>query len=136
MIVLVGNLASAAGASFAVARHGSAVVSGQLVVTTQAQVAVDVGTAVLMMAAIGAFVVVVLCTQFQFGLIAWILATFLVGMVGLLTVHREGLEPLIVLLGTLPGVTLLGIPPVAVLLGILPVVLGTLPVIVPIIALS
>ena len=50
-------------------------------------------------------------------------------MIGLLTVHVAGLEPLAALLGNLPGVTLLGIPPVAVLLRILLVVLGTLPVI-------
>ena len=52
----------------------------------------------------------------------------------MLTVHATGLEPLVVLLETRPGVTLLGIPPVAVFLGIIPVDLGMLPGIAPIIA--
>ena len=132
MIVPVGDLASDAGSGFAVAWHGSAVVSARLAIATQ--IAVVLGAAVLMMAVIGTFVVVVVCARFQFSLIAWILVTFLVGMVGLLTRHTAGLEPLVMLLGTLPGVTLLGIPPVAVLLEILPVVLKTLPVIMSIIA--
>ncbi len=57
MIVLVGNLASAAGAGFAVPWHGSAGVSPQLVVATQVAV-------VSMVAVMGAFVVVVVCMQF------------------------------------------------------------------------
>ena len=77
--VLVGNLASNAGAGFAVARHGSAVASVRLVVATQ--VAVVVGTAVLMIAGVGVFVVIVVPGRFQFSLIVQILATFLVGMV-------------------------------------------------------
>ena len=92
------------------------------------------GVAVLIIAVVDAFDVVVVCVRFQFSLIARILVTILVGMIGLLTVHLAGLEPLFALLGTCPGVTLLGIPPVAVLLGILLVVLGTLPVIALIIA--
>jgi hypothetical protein len=82
-----------------------------------------------MMAVVGVFVIVVVCAWIWCSLIARILKTTLVGVVGLLTVHVAGLEPLVTLLGTLPGVTLLGIPPVAVLLGTLLVVLGTLPVI-------
>ena len=57
MIVLVGNLASAAGAGFAVPWHGSAGVSVRLVVATQVAV-------VSMVAVMGAFVVVVVCVQF------------------------------------------------------------------------
>ena len=87
-----------------------------------------------MMAVVGVFVIVVVCAWIWCSLIARILKTTLVGVVGLLTVHVAGLEPLVTLLGTLPGVTLLGIPPVAVLLEILPVVLKTLPVIMSIIA--
>ena len=100
MIVLVGNLASDTGTGFAVAWHKSAAVSAQLVAATQ--VAVVVGVAVLMVAIVGAFVAVVVCKWFQFGLITRILATFLIGMVGLLTVQAAGLESLVVLLGTLP----------------------------------
>jgi hypothetical protein len=55
MKVVVGNLAVDAGAGFAIAWHGSAVVSARLVVATQ--IAIVVGAHVLMMAIEGAFVV-------------------------------------------------------------------------------
>ncbi len=101
MIVVVSNLAFDAGADFAVAWHGSAAVSPQLVVANQ--VAVVVGVAVLMVAIEGAFVAVVVRAQFRFSLITRILATFLVGMVGSRTMQRTGLdESILVLLRTLP----------------------------------
>ena len=101
MIVVVSNLAFNAGADFALAWHGSAVVSARLVVATQ--VAVVVGAAVLMVAIEGAFVIVAVCARFRFSLITWNLATFFVGMVGLRTMQRTGLdESLLVLLRTLP----------------------------------
>jgi hypothetical protein len=55
MKVVVSDLAFDAGADFAVAWHGSAVVSARLVVATQ--IAVVLGTHVLMVAIEGAFVV-------------------------------------------------------------------------------
>ena len=101
MIVVVSDLEFNAGADFAVALHGSAVVSARLVIATQ--VAVVVGAAVLMVAIEGSFVVVVVRVRFQFSLITRILATFLVGMVSLWTVQRTGYdESLLVLLRTLP----------------------------------
>ena len=57
------DLASDAGAGFAVAWHGNAVVYALLVVATQ--VAIVVGAAVLMMAVVGAFVVVLVCAWFN-----------------------------------------------------------------------
>ncbi len=85
MIVVISNLAFNAGADFAVAWHGSSVVSAQLVVA--AQVAVVVGAHVLMVAIEGTFVV----GRFRFSLFARILATLHVGMVGTRTVQRTGL---------------------------------------------
>ena len=55
MIVVVSNLAFNAGADFTIAQHRSAVVSALLFVATQ--IAVVVGTHVLMVAIEGAFVV-------------------------------------------------------------------------------
>ena len=97
MIVVVSDLVFNAGADFAVARHGSAVVSMRLAVTIQ--VAIVVGVHVFMVAIEGMFVV----GQFQFSLIARVLATLRVGMVSTRTVQRTGLdEPFLVLLRTLP----------------------------------
>ena len=62
VIFLIGSLAPNAGTGFAIARHGSAVVFARLVVTTQ--IAVFVGTVILMVAILGAFVVVVARARF------------------------------------------------------------------------
>ena len=95
MIVVVSDLAFNAGADFAVAWHGSAVVSTQLIIATHA--------AVLMVAIESVFVVVVVPARFRFSLVTRILVTFLVGMVGSRTVQRTVLgDSLLVLLRTLP----------------------------------
>ncbi len=96
MKVVISDLAFDAGADFAVAWHGSAVVSAQLVIATQ--IAVIVGAHVLMVAIEGAFVVAWL----RFGLIARVLATLRVGVVGTRTVQVAGLDTsLLVVLRTL-----------------------------------
>ncbi len=97
MKVVVSDLAFDAGADFAVAWHGSAVVSAGLVVATQ--ISVVVGAHVLMVAIEGAFVV----ARLQFSLFAWVLATLWVRVVGTRTVQVTGLDTsLLVLLRTLP----------------------------------
>ena len=85
VIVVVSNLAFDAGAGFAVAWHGSAVLSARLVVATE--VAVVVGAHVLMMTIEGAFVV----ARLRFSLIAQVLATLCVGVVGTRAVQMTGL---------------------------------------------
>ena len=97
MKVVISDLAFDAGADFAIAWHRSAVVSARLVVATQ--IAIVVGAHVLMMAIEGAFVVV----ELRFILIAWILVTLRVGVVGMRTVQVTGLDAsLLVVLRTLP----------------------------------
>ncbi len=97
MKVVVSNLAFDAGADFAIAWHGSAVVSARLVVATQ--IAVVMGAHVLMVAIEGAFVV----AELQFSLIVRVLATLRVGVVGTRTMQVTGLDAfLLVVLRTLP----------------------------------